>query len=115
MSDLLGHDSQASASALSEHIRRFGTDPKQKTGVHPDSRRREALIPPIPGATDPGVFNTWEVLCGNPLLGKRVEIVGGGSVGLETALFVAAKGTITPEILHFLFTYEAKALIGSES
>lgn len=70
----------------------------------------EALIPPIPGAADPGVFNAWEVLRDNPFLGKRVAIIGGGSVGLETALFVAAKGTITPEILHFLFTYEAESI-----
>jgi 2,4-dienoyl-CoA reductase-like NADH-dependent reductase (Old Yellow Enzyme family) len=33
--------------------------------------------------------------------------VTGGSVGLETAVFIAAKGTITPEILHFLLAYEA--------
>jgi 2,4-dienoyl-CoA reductase (NADPH2) len=39
-----------------------------------------------------------------------VAIIGGGAVGLETALFVAAKGTITPEILHFLFTYEAESV-----
>ncbi len=70
----------------------------------------ESLIPPIPGAMDTGVFNAWEVLRGNPLLGKRVAIIGGGAVGLETALFVAAKGTITPEILHFLFTYEAESV-----
>ncbi len=70
----------------------------------------ESLIPPILGAMDPGVFNAWEVLRGNPLLGKRVAIIGGGAVGLETALFVAAKGTITPEILHFLFTYEAESV-----
>ncbi len=60
--------------------------------------------------TDPGLFNAWEVLRDNPLLGKRVAIIGGGAVGLETALFVAAKGTITPEILHFLFTYEAESI-----
>ena len=70
----------------------------------------ESLIPPIPGAMDTGVFNAWEVLRGNPLLGKRVAIIGGGAVGLETALFVAAKGTITPKILHFLFTYEAESV-----
>jgi 2,4-dienoyl-CoA reductase (NADPH2) len=70
----------------------------------------EALIPPIPGAAEPGVFNAWEVLRENPFLGKRVAIIGGGAVGLETALFVAAKGTITPEILHFLFTYEAESI-----
>jgi 2,4-dienoyl-CoA reductase (NADPH2) len=70
----------------------------------------EALIPPIQGATDPGVLNAWEVLRDNPLLGQRVAVIGGGAVGLETALFVAAKGTITPEILHFLFTYEAESV-----
>jgi 2,4-dienoyl-CoA reductase (NADPH2) len=70
----------------------------------------ESLIPPIPGATDPCVLNAWEVLRDNPLLGKRVAVIGGGAVGLETALFVAAKGTITPEILHFLFTYEAESV-----
>jgi 2,4-dienoyl-CoA reductase (NADPH2) len=36
-----------------------------------------------------------------------VAVIGGGSVGLETALFIAAKGTLTPETLHFLFAYEA--------
>jgi 2,4-dienoyl-CoA reductase (NADPH2) len=70
----------------------------------------ESLIPPIPGATEPGVLNAWEVLRDNPLLGQRVAVIGGGAVGLETALFVAAKGTITPEILHFLFTYEAESV-----
>lgn len=70
----------------------------------------EALIPPIQGATDPGVLNAWQVLRDNPLLGQRVAVIGGGAVGLETALFVAAKGTITPEILHFLFTYEAESV-----
>jgi 2,4-dienoyl-CoA reductase (NADPH2) len=29
-------------------------------------------------------------------------------VGLETALFVASRGTLTPEVLHFLFWYEAE-------
>jgi 2,4-dienoyl-CoA reductase (NADPH2) len=43
----------------------------------------------------------------NPVLGKSVAVIGGGSVGLETALFVAAKGTINPETLHFLFAYGA--------
>lgn len=67
----------------------------------------EVLIPPIKGIDDPSVLTAWHVLKNNPFLGKKVAIIGGGAVGLETALFVAAKGTITPEILHFLFTYEA--------
>ena len=28
-------------------------------------------------------------------------------MGLETALFVAAKGTLTPDVLHFLMAYDA--------
>ena len=65
------------------------------------------LLPQIDGADDPCVYSAWQVLKGNPVLGKSVAVIGGGSVGLETAVFIAAKGTITPETLHFLFTYEA--------
>lgn len=67
-----------------------------------------ALIPPIPGADSPGVLTAWDVLRENPPLGKAVAVIGGGAVGLETALFVAAKGTINAETLDFLFRYEAE-------
>ncbi|WP_319523813.1 FAD-dependent oxidoreductase [uncultured Desulfosarcina sp.] len=66
-----------------------------------------ALIPPIPGADGANVLDAWQVLKENPMLGKRVAIVGGGAVGLETALFVAARGTLTPEVVHFLMAYDA--------
>ncbi|MBI9087120.1 MAG: FAD-dependent oxidoreductase [Desulfobacterales bacterium] len=66
-----------------------------------------ALVPPIPGADGTSVLTGWDVLRDNPPLGKEVAIIGGGAVGLETALFVAAKGTINAETLHFLFSYEA--------
>ncbi len=61
----------------------------------------------IDGIDDPCVYSAWQVLKDNPALGKSVAVIGGGAVGLETALFIAAKGTLTPETLHFLFTYEA--------
>lgn len=70
----------------------------------------EPLIPPVEGTDDPSVMTSWKVLKDNPLLGKEVAVVGGGSVGLETALFIASKGTITPETLYFLFTYEAESV-----
>jgi 2,4-dienoyl-CoA reductase (NADPH2) len=35
-------------------------------------------------------------------------VVGGGSVGLEAALFLASKGTISPEQLYFLTLHEAE-------
>ena len=67
----------------------------------------QPLLPEIDGYDDPCVYSAWQVLKGNPVLGKSVAVIGGGSVGLETALFIAAKGTLTPETLHFLFAYEA--------
>ena len=70
----------------------------------------EPLLPNIEGIDDPSVLSAWQVLKENPFLGKSVAVIGGGSVGLETALFVAAKGTITAETLHFLFTYEAESV-----
>ena len=69
-----------------------------------------ALLPSIAGADDPNILSSWDVLRNNPLLGKKVAIIGGGSVGLETAVFVAAKGTLPPEMLHFLFTYKAESV-----
>lgn len=67
----------------------------------------EPSLPQIDGHDDPCVYAAWQVLKENPALGKSVAVIGGGSVGLETALFIAAKGTLKPETLHFLFAYEA--------
>jgi 2,4-dienoyl-CoA reductase (NADPH2) len=66
-----------------------------------------ALVPPIPGFESPEVFSAWDILEKNPSLGKEVAVIGGGAVGIETALFIAHKGTITPEMLHFLFSFDA--------
>jgi 2,4-dienoyl-CoA reductase (NADPH2) len=65
--------------------------------------------PPIPAVESPNVHQAWDVLKGNAATGADVVVVGGGSVGLETALSLAAKGTISPEQLYFL------ALHGAES
>jgi 2,4-dienoyl-CoA reductase (NADPH2) len=62
---------------------------------------------PIQGVDDPKVVSAWEVLRGESGLGEQVAVVGGGLVGLETALYVASKGTITPEVLYFLFANNA--------
>ncbi|MBI5844194.1 MAG: FAD-dependent oxidoreductase [Deltaproteobacteria bacterium] len=68
----------------------------------------EPLVPPIKGIDGPNVLTAWEVLSNNPPIGPNVAIVGGGAVGLETAIFVAQKGTLTPEVVHFLLAYEAE-------
>jgi 2,4-dienoyl-CoA reductase (NADPH2) len=70
----------------------------------------EPLVPPIDGIDDSSVILAWDLLKDDRLLGDEVAIIGGGAVGLETALKVAAKGTITPEVLHFLFAYEAESV-----
>ncbi len=70
----------------------------------------EPLVPPIDGIDDPSVISAWDVLRDDPLLGDDVAVIGGGAVGLETALKIAAKGTITPEMLHFLFAHEAESV-----
>lgn len=68
------------------------------------------MAPPINGLDDPKVLSSWEVLKEDPALGKRVAVIGGGSVGLETAHFLANKGTLSPEVLHFLFKYNAESI-----
>ena len=42
--------------------------------------------------------------------GKRVLIIGGGAVGVETALFLAEKGTLSAEALKFLLVNRAEDL-----
>jgi len=66
------------------------------------------LMPPVEGLDDPCVVSSWKVLGENPMLGKRIAVIGGGAVGLETALFLAAKGTLSPEMVHFLMAHEAE-------
>lgn len=68
----------------------------------------EPLVPPIKGIDSEQVLSSWDVLENNPRLGKEVAVIGGGAVGIETALFIAAKGTITPDMLHFLMSFDAQ-------
>ncbi len=69
----------------------------------------EILKPPIEGIDDDKVLSAWDVLKNDPRLGDSIAVIGGGAVGLETAMFLAAKGTLTPEALHFLFIYKAES------
>jgi 2,4-dienoyl-CoA reductase (NADPH2) len=65
--------------------------------------------PPIEEVEAPNVYQAWDVLKGDAQTGKDVVVVGGGSVGLETAIFLATKGTISPEQLYFLTLHEAES------
>jgi len=68
----------------------------------------EPLQPPIPGSTLPHVVQAWDVLFGTAIVGERVVIIGGGAVGVETALFLAQQGTLSGEELKFLLVHRAE-------
>lgn len=60
------------------------------------------LWPEIAGIEGSNVVGAWEVLEDRAALGKKVVVIGGGAVGMETALFIAKQGPMTPEIAVFL-------------
>jgi 2,4-dienoyl-CoA reductase (NADPH2) len=66
------------------------------------------LAPPIPGSDLDHVVGAWDVLEGTAETGKTVAIVGGGAVGVETALYLAEKGTMPAETLKFLLVNKAE-------
>ena len=66
------------------------------------------LEPPIPGMDMPHVAGAWEVLENKVSTGRKVAVVGGGAVGVETALFLAEKGTMPAETLKFLLVNKAE-------
>jgi 2,4-dienoyl-CoA reductase (NADPH2) len=66
------------------------------------------LTPPIPGVELGHVVQAWDVLNGKVSAGKRVVIVGGGAVGVEVALFLAEKGTLSAEAVKFLLVNKAE-------
>ncbi len=68
----------------------------------------EPWVSEVKGADRSKVVLAWDVLSGRVDTGKEVVIVGGGAVGLETALFLARKGTIDAETLYFLMFKKAE-------
>jgi 2,4-dienoyl-CoA reductase (NADPH2) len=68
----------------------------------------EPIAPPIPGAALPHVVQAWDVLAKKEKTGKRVVIIGGGAVGVETALMLAEEGTLSGEEIKFLLLNRAE-------
>ena len=71
------------------------------TAASVEARRPDVLIlatgalptiPPIPGAGEEGVFTAWDVLDRRCDAGKRVLVIGGSGVGLETADLLSEQG-----------------------
>ena len=68
----------------------------------------EPVSPPVTGTDLPHVVQSWDVLSDNVITGRRVVIIGGGAVGIETALYLAEKGTLSGEALKFLLVNRAE-------
>ncbi len=91
-----------------------------ETGVTPElvDREKPDLVvvatgaapfsPPIEAVNYPNVVQAWDVLKGEAQTGNEVVVVGGGSVGLETAIHLSLVGTISPEQLYFLTLHQAE-------
>lgn len=68
----------------------------------------QPLVPEIPGARGEGVVTAWDLLQGKARARGDCLVIGGGAVGLETALFLARRGALTPEQAHFLTLFRAE-------
>ena len=68
----------------------------------------EPLCPPIPGIDGDNVEYAWDVLAGKAVTGGSVVVIGGGAVGIETALYLARIGAIDADTLKFLFLNRAE-------
>lgn len=67
------------------------------------------ILPAIPGIDGDRVVHAWDLLAGEASVGGKVVVVGGNAVGLETALYVASIGTLSPDALHFLMANRAES------
>ena len=55
----------------------------------------EPITPSIPGVDRENVVQAWDVLADTVVTGSKVVIIGGGAVGIETALLLAEQGTLS--------------------
>jgi len=62
----------------------------------------------IPGVDQDHVVQAWDILAGRAHTGTNVVIIGGGAVGVETALFLSEKGTLSGEAVKFLLLNQAE-------
>ena len=53
----------------------------------------EKLTPAVAGIDQPHVCDAWQILGETTVPGKKVLVVGGGLIGMETACFLAEKGS----------------------
>ncbi|HBP65133.1 MAG TPA: NADH:flavin oxidoreductase [Desulfosporosinus sp.] len=66
------------------------------------------ITPSIPLEEGVEVLQAWDVLAGSRKTGQNIVIVGGGAVGVETALLLAEAGTLDNGTLRFLMLQHAE-------
>ncbi|MDY0131859.1 MAG: FAD-dependent oxidoreductase [Desulforegulaceae bacterium] len=66
------------------------------------------LSPPIEGADKPHVVQAWDVLDKKVFTGTNVVVIGGGAVGVETAIFLGESGAMSSDIVKFLLVNKAE-------
>lgn len=59
----------------------------------------------IPGIEKSFVMTAQQALLGEKNIGNSVVIIGGGSIGCETAIYLASKGALDPRVSQFLADY----------
>lgn len=93
---------EATTEKVLEGIEKEGfTDIVMATGALP-------MKPPFPVEEGTSITQAWDVLAGKKT-GNNVVIIGGGSVGVETALYLAGQGTLDAETLRFLIVNQAES------
>lgn len=66
------------------------------------------ITPPIKGVDLPHVVQAWDVLLEKVPTGNHIVVIGGGAVGVETAMHLAEKGTLSGEAIKFLLIHGAE-------
>ncbi len=66
------------------------------------------IVPDI--SVEPGVdvCSSWDILDGSAIPGRNVVVVGGGAVGIETALAIAERGTMDGDTVKFLLKHQGE-------
>ena len=63
----------------------------------------------LPGSDIVPVCTAEDILTGREVAGRNVVVVGGGSVGCETAEYLAQDGSLTRDQLYFMMAYKAES------
>ncbi|NLI92362.1 MAG: FAD-dependent oxidoreductase [Peptococcaceae bacterium] len=96
------YQKKATKENILEQIQRGKTDRVViATGAKP-------IQPTIPTEDGIAVVQAWDILKGYVKSGLKVVIVGGGAVGVETALKLAEIGTLDAHTLKHLMLYQAE-------